>query len=313
MVTEKIAVLLSSYNGERFLQQQIDSILNQKTDCEVTLFIRDDGSSDGTRDILKKISMIDSRVKCSFEENVGLNRSFFKLLSMAALLPKEFKYFALSDQDDVWDDNKLQVAVTAIRKEEANMPILYGCASRPVSETLEELPVKRTQNREITFYNSIIQNFIAGHTHVMNRALLNLISDVDASNLHGHDSLIINVALLYGKLIYDRTPHVSYRQHSRNELGTSNSSKLSWVIRRLKRINDGESKQYARQIEYIAEKYKNGMTDEQKSEIEKMLTSRKSFVGRAKYLAHKRVYRQETFDDMAFCVLYLFGGYNTNH
>ena len=310
MQKEKVVVLLSSYNGEKYIEQQIQSILQQDIDCDLTLVIRDDGSSDNTVGIIKEKQAHDNRLILLVEKNIGLNRSYFELLKYAHDNFPGCRYFALSDQDDVWDPEKIQVGVNKIR-EIGNQPALYGSASRPVDQNLNPLESKRKILRPITFYNSIIQNFIAGHTFVFNHELLDLVYKADATRMHGHDSFILNVALLSGTLVYDENSYVNYRQHSNNQLGTANRGIISWIAERLKRIKKGDAVQYGRQIEYIDEYCANMMTVEQKEEVDNMLQSRKSFVTRLGYVFTRKVYRQERFDDFAFCLLYLMGGYNT--
>ena len=99
-----VYVMLSSYNGEKYIAEQIDSILHQ-TGVSVTLAIRDDGSSDGTGEILRRYASENENVKVAFGENVGYAKSFFELIKTS---PEGFDYYALSDQDDVWTEDKLK-------------------------------------------------------------------------------------------------------------------------------------------------------------------------------------------------------------
>ena len=309
---EKVAILLSSYNGERYIQDQVVSILEQKIDCDLTLYVRDDGSTDSTVQILRRIEESDSRLVIITGNNCGATNSFFELLRMASGLPMEYTYFALSDQDDVWDSDKIQIGINAIRQLGNTYPILYGSITRPVNENLEVIPRKRSTLKPITFYNSIIQTFIAGHTQVMNRQLLDLVYNADSSYIYGYDSFILNVAVLSGEVVFDNVAHASYRQHENNQLGTSNYNRISWIKQRLNRIQKGDAVKYGTQIEYICEYCKKLMSQEQYDEITRFLECRKSFFKRIGYIVTKRLYRQELFEDIAFCLLYLFGGYNTN-
>ena len=309
MNSEKIAVLLSSYNGEKYILQQVNSILHQKIDCDLRLLVRDDGSTDSTLNILNSVK--DERLLVFPESNCGCNASFFRIIQKAYNLLPDFDYFALSDQDDVWDEDKLQIGVNAIRKSGGNESVLYGSASRAVTVDLKPIQRRRQVRRPVTFYNSIIQNFIAGHTQIMNRRLLEKISSVDPTDIYCYDSFIINVAILTGKVLYDEVPHVSYRQHGDNLLGTSNKSFFSWIKCRLERLRNDEVRKFAKQIEYINSFCEKFMTVDQKKEINLFLTSRNNLLERFRYLISKKVYRQERFDDLAFCLLYLCGAYNT--
>ena len=124
---EQVTVLMSTYNGKRFLKEQIESILNQ-SGVEVTLVIRDDGSSDGTKEILKEYGRLDN-VKVLFGENEGPAMSFMSLVRGAEM---ETEYLAYADQDDIWLPEKLKEAVSAIghRRERA---VLY-CSNQTVAD-----------------------------------------------------------------------------------------------------------------------------------------------------------------------------------
>ncbi|WP_276834352.1 glycosyltransferase, partial [Massilicoli timonensis] len=108
MKSKRILVLLSAYNGEKYISAQIESILYQKTEHQVDLLIRDDGSNDDTLNILQEYeTKYPDRIKVVEGENIGYNKSFFWLIQEA----NGYDYYSLSDQDDVWLDNKLDIAV----------------------------------------------------------------------------------------------------------------------------------------------------------------------------------------------------------
>ena len=307
---KKVAVLLASYNGEKYVAQQIKSILNQDVDNPIHLFVRDDGSTDNTVSIVNDIIKQDNRVTLIEGSNVGGVACFFALLRMAHDLPEEYAYFSLSDQDDVWDFDKIRVAINAIEKENSKEPILYCSTTRPVKQNLEPIQLKPFTFRPFDFYNTIIQIKMPGHTHVMNRALLDIVYDADTSQIYGHDAFIVNAAKIKGRLVFDNTPHTSYRQHEGNQLGTGSNISFRWIQSRLKRIKKGGGVQYARQIEYIYNRFGDNLTAEQNREVEEFLDSRKNFLKRLTYITRTKLYRQSNFDTLCFKLMYLFGGYN---
>ena len=101
----KVAILLATYNGEKYLREQIDSILKQNG-VDLTLYVRDDGSTDGTIDLLKEYVVNTKAVKLDIGKNLGVGNSFMQLLYDC---PNDFDFYAFSDQDDIWDENKLYV------------------------------------------------------------------------------------------------------------------------------------------------------------------------------------------------------------
>lgn len=108
-----VAVLMSTYNGEKYIKEQLDSIFNQK-EVQVTLYVRDDGSTDRTLDIVQSYS---NTVLLPFDENKGPGLSFMTLLYHVMSLPTQYDYYAFADQDDIWMDEKLIKAIQQIKNE----------------------------------------------------------------------------------------------------------------------------------------------------------------------------------------------------
>ena len=106
-----IAVLMSTYNGEKYIKEQLDSIFRQK-EVKVTLYVRDDGSTDGTLDIIKLYHGI---ILLPFDENKGPGLSFMTLLYHVMGQSTKYDYYAFADQDDIWMDNKLIKAIKQIQ------------------------------------------------------------------------------------------------------------------------------------------------------------------------------------------------------
>ena len=225
---KKIVVLLSCYNGEKYLSCQIDSILNQTLDdVELSLFIRDDGSLDSTKEILKRYQKEYRNVQVIYGNNIGFVYSFFELIFLAK--KRDFDFIAFSDQDDRWDSDKLKIAIEKIGL--TDIPTLYESTVRITDENLNFKKIDQIDAKPITFFNSAIQNFAAGHTYVFNRSLLDEIKEnIDCSRIFVHDAFVHNVAVLKGKVIFDRVPHNDYRQHSCNVLGASKSKgMIGWI------------------------------------------------------------------------------------
>lgn len=307
-----VAVLLSSFNGENFIKEQIDSILSQTIDGRnLHLFIRDDGSTDSTLNILNNIASCDTRVSVFSGNNIGYVKSFFYLLKMIKSKVGVFEYISLADQDDVWDEDKLQVAIDILESERNDNPKLYQSTSRVVSKCLEFRKTTQRKRREINFYNTIIQTFAAGHTYVFNSALLKLIDDnLDYSNIYAHDSYLNNLAVLSGEIYFDNNPHVNYRQHNKNLLGNEEYGLFSWIALKIQRLRDGDNIKYAKQILYISKSLVRFQNQEQIYEIDKFFGNQKNIVKRIRYAFSTKLYRQGRLEDFAFKFLYICGGFN---
>lgn len=237
-MSNKVCILMSTYNGERYLIEQLQSIAQQKN-VFITMLIRDDNSQDDTRKILtawqENICNINTigKVSLLFQENVGPARSFMKLIELAP----EAEYYALADQDDVWDSDKLESAVTFLEQGDKNMPALYFCQTQLVDEKLNLLPTCRIEPK-CTFYESLIVHYATGCTFVFNRALLDLARQYKPEYISMHDLWLYHLCLTIGGNIYfDSVPHIKYRQHSSNVIGLSGGWKKSLKLRWQRTIN----------------------------------------------------------------------------
>ena len=306
MKSRRILVLLSAYNGEKYISAQIESILHQKIEHQVDLLIRDDGSNDDTLNILRKYETnYPDRIKVVEGKNIGYIKSFFWLIQEA----NGYDYYSLSDQDDVWLDNKLDIAVKYLEQEDNKIPLLYASTSYLVHDDLIPFGTTQKKKREITFYNTIIQNFLPGHEQVMNQVLLDeLKKPIDDTKIYVHDSWITNVAMVKGKIIFNNDSFVYYRQHQNNEVGFG-EGKIGWFKERVKRIRNNDNKKYAMQINYFFEVYADSLNRQEHEELKNFIESNKKLLSRFSYICHSQLYRQSARQTMLFRILYLFGGY----
>lgn len=210
---KKVLVMLSSYNGEKYIQEQIDSILQQR-DVRVGLLIRDDGSTDGTMSILKEIAEKDNRVKLIGGENVGFRMSFYDLLLEA---PLDFDYYAFADQDDVWDADKLSRAVLFLDSCYENVK-LYASGLRVVDSDLNFMYLNSFKGIRISYGSALSRQRLAGCTMVFSRGLLDYCRRFkitkDMGDLFSHDAAVYYICLVCGsKVLFDPESRISFRRH----------------------------------------------------------------------------------------------------
>lgn len=303
---KKILVMMSTYNGEKHLREQINSILNQKTIHEIHLRIRDDGSKDNTCNIIEEyIKKFDGKIELIKGKNIGYNASFFSLIQKA----EGYDYYSISDQDDVWLPDKLQIACDAIDKIEKRIPVLYASTSYLVHDDLIPYGTTRLKKRELTLYNTIIQNICPGHTQVMNNRLIELLKgSIDTSRIYVYDSWIQNVANLYGKILFDNEAHTYYRQYEGNQLG-SGTGIIGQLFASIKRTSTGDGLKYRRQIEYFVEMNSNQLKKKGLyKEIERFIKA-DSFIKKIGYIIPSKLYRQTVVETIAFKTAVLFNRY----
>lgn len=171
MNTKSVQVVMSTYNGEKYLKEQIDSILSQEG-VDVRLYIRDDGSSDRTTDILASYQE-HKNVKIEKGNNLGFAKSFLTALDEC----DEADYYAFSDQDDVWEKDKLSTAIEILEEESQSTPLLYCSALQRVDENLNPLHVQSYHGLRINLPSMLTRGRLAGCTFVFNNTLRNLVKN----------------------------------------------------------------------------------------------------------------------------------------
>ena len=302
----RILVMMSAFNGERYIGEQIDSILNQKTEYGITLRIRDDGSTDGTREVIRDcMEKHPGQIEMIEGENIGVNAGFFSLLRGAA----GFDYYALSDQDDIWLEDKLQTACDAIDGAGEELPLLYSSVSWLIRDDGRPYGVTRKKTRDFTIYNTIIQNICPGHNQVMNQRLLDLLQvDMDPGRLYVHDAWITNVACLHGRILFDNQPHTLYRQSGSNQMGYG-SGQLGRLMASGKRTTRGEGRQYRRQVRHFIDVYRERAKAIRCYDDIHRYAYAETLGQRIAVVRHGRFYRQSRLETLAFYLAYVLGAY----
>ena len=232
----KITVLMSTYNGTKYISQQLDSILNQKFNGELDILVRDDGSSDGTQAILDKYQKEHKNFKWYQGENKKPAKSFWELLSKVS----GSDFYSFADQDDVWDLDKLQIAVDSLLTLNQNNPLLYMCDARVVDQDLNVISNEfAVKDIPIDYPKSLMNNICAGCTYVFNEHARKLASEYDPEKyaMKMHDWKLYTIVLCFGEIFFDHIAHMSYRQHGDNAVGAI-KSKLHHYIDLLKHDRD---------------------------------------------------------------------------
>src|SRR5580658_6386638 len=215
-----VAILLSTFNGERYLGEQLHSYIAQTHD-NWRLYWRDDGSSDDSTGLVAAFASGPGDGRCICLPKAGQlhpTASFLTLLRMA--LQGGASYFAFSDQDDVWLPEKLAHAVTGLGDVTDDRPALCFCARTLVDSTLRPIAQVRALRRPPGFPAALTQNVIPGCCMVLNRAAAELIDAMDAPDKTWHDWwCYLVVSAREGLVISGDAPDILYRQHPANVVG----------------------------------------------------------------------------------------------
>ncbi len=226
-MTPRVAVLLSTYNGEAFLAAQLDSVRAQR-DVQVEVFARDDGSSDATLEILASYARWWPQLAAPMTgPNLGPAASFLTLLGGEM---EGFDGFAFCDQDDIWLPDKLARATARLQEDGGGSPALYCSRVMCVDRSLRPLgpaPIKRDGR----FEHLLFENIAFGVTVVMNaRAAALVRSRPPSAGVIMHDWWCALVVSAFGTVTYDERPGVLYRQHGDNQIGQS-ANRLGELVR----------------------------------------------------------------------------------
>ena len=299
-----VTVLLSTYNGEKYLKEQIDSILGQKN-VKVKLIIRDDGSNDNTKLVLDQYKN-NNMIKIYFEENVGVGKSFWKLLSLA----EKSEYYAFCDQDDVWQSNKLFVAIEKLKANE-NIPALYCSNTKLVDSNLNYIKTTNLDNGKIRAIGSVmIQNHAIGCTTVFNRLLLDNLLRLPCKELKNgiiHDSIAYKLCYAIGKVVFDKNSYILYRQHTDNAIGVP-SNIIKKIFTRLKTMKKQFNFNIRSKTAMLIIKYYGDNIDKNKIEqISKVAYYNNSFMNKLKLLFDLKIRRDKIMDDFLYRIAILLG------
>ncbi|MCQ5146277.1 glycosyltransferase [Enterocloster bolteae] len=207
----KIAILMSTYNGEKYINKQLESLFNQKVDGHMTIYIRDDGSSDSTIEIIKRWKeKLD--IVLYEESNVGPAKSFWKLFMKEDI---QADYYAFCDQDDVWDSSKVQTGIFALQNEDSEALWCSNCRIIDQRGTV----ISEKMNKESPNF-SIISQMVCGTTQgctmLFNDQLRRYIIEKNVKIIPMHDFVIMTYAIAKGNVLYDNYPYLGYRVHSNN-------------------------------------------------------------------------------------------------
>lgn len=298
-----ITVLMSTYNGEKYLREQLDSILNQEN-VDVFLFIRDDGSKDSTVNILSEYKTKYSNVEFYTDENIGVAMSFYQLILDA---PKS-EYYAFADQDDVWDSNKLYHAVSILENNGDDIPALYCSGTRPVDKELNIIPYKKAKPINPTFGIALTQAIAPGCSYVFNSNLLNEFKKLGINNVDIHDWALFRVATALDSYIYyDINPLFSYRQHENNVIGARRSFIGHWIGRFNRFFNKDYRNIRSIMARKIKEAYYYDMSDANKKDLDIFVNYDSNFMNKLKLVKTKNIGMIKKTDNLIFKILVLIG------
>lgn len=305
-VTPRVNILLSTYNGEQFIVEQLDSLLNQ-TYFNISIHVRDDGSTDRTVDLIRTY-LKNKSVSLSIGDNIGVIQSFLELLGS---IGSTGELFAFCDQDDVWKPEKISRAVEKIMNQPEPGKVLYCTKLEYVDENLKHLGYSLTP-RITGFSNAVVENIATGCTVVFGEKIRQLLLSGNPDDMMMHDWWAYLVASAFGDIVYDDFPSIQYRQHGNTvtawEPGLVKlQARAHGLIRRLK-MREHKGLDSLNQAVCFLETYPDA-PDDAKTIVNSLIELRENgkLWKRLRYVIHPQVLRTNPIENWSLKPMILFG------
>lgn len=308
MVKDRVLVLMSTYNGEKYLNEQLESILNQSAE-NIDILIRDDGSRDNTIEIINRwLARFPKRIRLEAGENIGVVKSFFELVKLAAI---DYDYYFFSDQDDYWNEKKIEKAIEKMKSIKGKEKRGYFSNLNLVDKNLKFMGKRYSKELVPSLKNCFIENIVTGCTFGANKLLFVKIQKnvkkirENVEKIPMHDYYFYFLTLLYGTLIYDKNSYIAYRQHGNNVIGME-KNKVKFTLQRIKRIF--RKKRNDKRIEYlhfIRENYQDKLPTLEKEFLLNLLENYNFLFKRLNFILKNKFIRQNKIEGYLSKLTYL--------
>ncbi len=314
-----VRIMMATYNGEKYLPQQLDSIITQTYE-NWSIIVQDDGSTDSTWSILEEYAKQDSRItiKKSPEEKHGAYYNFHSIANQEKQSGILYDYYMFCDQDDIWDENKIERMLKRIEKENNGKPIFCYADMRVIDEhSIEKIPSICTAqglqfiNKKSLFFSHIIY----GCNTLMNRAAFFSVPIIDTTQewvgIMSHDNLYAKFSGVLGSVIFYPGKTMGYRRHGGNV--TSKHTYGFGAARVLKRISDigslarDHAHTYNQSLIMIKMFLANYNEAESINRIDKVL--RNGGVGALRYFKYEHISWGNRIKDDSHKLIFLLGLY----
>ena len=296
-----VIILLATFNGIRYLKQQIIS-LNGQINVRISIEVQDDGSTDGTLEYLQELMETGGITKLSRSSRIGSSRVFESLIHNAG----EADYYAFSDQDDIWDSTKVSKLIDLIRLE--NSSALAFCSRKFIDENGDSVQKVEKGPTILNTSNALIENVIPGNTMLLNNKGFKSLRLLHFKNSTHYDAVIYLLFTIMGKIVYCDEKLVRYRLHSKNQIGFRRN--------RISRIFSTSllKKDLIDRAQSIMNSPKSILNEADLRIIEKFLRllDSKNLSFRIKTVINLRLRRESSLETLWFCIFLIFSWEKSN-
>lgn len=302
----KVNIVLATYNGEKYLENQLNSLINQTYD-NIDIYIRDDGSSDNTVAIIKKyIEKNTSNKNIVLIDNEGKNLkcpgSFYEIFRKCA----PAKYYAMCDQDDIWYPEKIEWAVEKLEKENNNQILVYYSASDYCDESGKIIRKSPVQKLNLELQDVLYYTPGSGFTMLVNEhARKKLILDVNPGT-ELHDRWLIRGGVCFGKVIYESRATASHIRHE-SAVTAGDGSNMNLLLHFIKSELMGEEpRKEKKSLIHFANTFGDMLTQNQRNTLE-IFVEKNSIIGWFQKVFYPKRLRRRLGGEIALRIMFLLG------
>lgn len=297
---KKVAILMTTYNAEAYLEAQLQSVVKQTHENWI-LCISDDGSTDGTKNILSSFRELwgEERVSIFSGPRRGFAQNFLSLICNQDI---QADYYAYCDQDDIWESEKLEVALKYLNSINQGTPSVYGSRTVLVDQNNNFIGYSPKFTKKPSISNALVQSLAGGNTMVINDCTRQLLSKAGVVPVISHDWwTYLVVAACNGEMIYDEVPHLRYRQHSNNLVGSN--SGFTKKITRIKQLVNGDFSEWIDRNLSALELLQDYISLDKRQKLDSFKASRKSsFFNRIFAMKKTGIYRQNLIGNVGIFI-----------
>ena len=297
----RVNIIMSTCNGEKYIEEQLQSIYGQ-TYQNWKLFVRDDGSSDRTLEVLRQHEK-KGKLTLYNGSNMGFVKSFFWLLKNSP----EADYYSFADQDDLWLDFKIERAVNFLERGGRGRPLLYFSDFDYCDADLNFIKCRSTRNNELSFVEAMADgNRTIGFSCVISKEFKDYLLRSDPTNLFAHDHFMYLLSFVVGTPVYDRVTTVKYRRHGCNT-SMARSEYAQLMMWRIKNFLLKENDRFRKMYTELLFNYRDILDDEKKKLLASFIYDYNSFKNRFYKTFYPKRFRQYLVDEVALRMLFLLG------
>ena len=294
---KKVAVLVSTYNGEKYIGAQLDSIINQ-TYADIDIYVRDDGSSDNTLEVLKKYNKDKKIILMKSNENLGYPEAFYEMMRNV----DKHDYYSFSDQDDIWEENKIEIAVNKLNNTKDGKPALFFANYEVTDMNLKHIRNSVGPSEEPGFKYSLFSSLGLGFTYVLNHSAFELVLNNRSVKNITKDVWIGMLVSAFGDVYFDDKCCAKHRRNP-GAYSSQDTTFLSIQKDRFRKFfrNDG-FKNIKSVIQEFYDIFKDKLKNEEKKTLELFL-----YGNRLKKIFYPHRLRYDLKDEIMLRIVFLLG------